>query len=50
MLEDFLTNEEADELMDECHQLVDSMDPSEHRAVFSTVRQVRLHCISSDIC
>ena len=40
-MEDFLTQDEVDRLRKQCHQIVEDMDPKEHKpTVFSTVNRV----------
>ena len=40
VLENFLSEEDIEALKNECYELVDEMDPTEHNTVFSGVKQV----------
>ena len=40
MLENFITDTEADQLRTDCYNLIEDMNPAQHQTVFSTTKQV----------
>jgi phytanoyl-CoA hydroxylase len=42
IIDDFLSDDEIASLMSECHKLVDEMDPTQHRSIFSTTNYQNL--------